>query len=120
MMGTNNGAVFKGYRAALQFIERIGADRIFARIQELAKFTYESALKLPKVHMLTPEDTRMYAGMVTFRIDGVDLRKLGPLFRRHNIWVVPGSNSLRVSTHIHTRIADLERFFTVLREGLAA
>jgi isopenicillin-N epimerase len=119
MVGTNNFAIFKGYRAALDFFNQIGPERIYARIHELARVAYRGAAQLPKVRMLTPEDDSLYRGMITFGIPGVDLRKLNPLLKSKMIWIVPGPDSVRISCHIHTRRADLELFFETLRGGLA-
>ncbi len=54
MVGTNNGAIFKGYLAALQFFEQIqGPQRVYARIHSLAREAFAQASKLPNVRMLT-------------------------------------------------------------------
>jgi selenocysteine lyase/cysteine desulfurase len=119
MIGTNNGAIFKGYRAAVRFFNEVGPERIYARIHSLARQTYARASGLPNVRLFTAEDDSLYGGMVSFGIAGADLRKVAPLFKKRMIWVVPGEDRVRVSCHIHTRPSDLDLFFSTLREGLA-
>lgn len=117
MLGTNNLAVFHGYLAALRLVKQIGPERIYARIHQLARRVYQRARELPNVEMLTPDDGRMFGGMVTFRIKGADLGPLVELCKKRRIWVAL-SDRIRISTHIHTRPPDLDAFFNTLEEAL--
>jgi len=119
MVGTNNRGIFEGYLAALRFLKRLGPERVYGRIHELAKTVRHRALRVPKLQMLTPDDDRMYAGLVTFEIPGLGKSPFWELAKRRRIWVV-GSDRIRISTHIHTRPRDIDVFFETLDEGLRA
>ncbi len=116
-VGTNNRAIFEGLMAGMRFARRIGPDRIYARIHALARRTLERARSLPYAEMLTPDDDRLFGAMVTFRLKGDDVRRLWELCRKRRIWTTE-KNPLRISTHIHTRPADLDLFFETLDEAM--
>ncbi len=112
-VGTNNRAIFEGLMAGVRFAQRIGPERIYDRIHELARRTRERAQELPYVELLTPDDDRMYGAMVAFRVRLPDLQQLWRLCDQRRIWTTKG-NPLRISTHIHTRPSDLDLFFETL------
>ncbi len=118
--GTNNRAIIEGMMAGLAFAERIGPERIYARIHELARATYTHARALPYAELLTPEDERLYGSLVTFRLrlPEAKLNKLWRLCDERLIWTTR-NQELRISTHIHTRRSDLDLFFETLSEAAA-
>lgn len=116
-VGTNNRAIFEGLMAGLRFALSIGPDRIYKRIHALAKRTLERARNLPYLDSLTPDDGRLYGAMVTFRLKDKHAARLWELCRRKRIWTTE-RNPLRISTHIHTRPADLDLFFETLEEAV--
>lgn len=118
--GTNNRAIIEGFMAGLQFAQDIGPAKIYERIHALAMDTYARARTLPYVEMLTPEDDRMYGSLVTFGIDLPErkLERLWALCRERRIWTTENPR-LRISTHVHTRRADLDLFFETLAEAAA-
>jgi selenocysteine lyase/cysteine desulfurase len=118
MVGTNNRAVFEGFAAALRFLKELGPERVYGRIHQMARNVLERARAFPKAELLTPDDDRMFAGMVTFRIRDADLKPVLDLAQKRRIWLVGGGDRFRISTHIHTRPEDLDAFFGTLREGL--
>ncbi len=118
--GTNNRAIIEGMMAGLAFAKAIGPDRIYARIHELAKETYARAADVDYLTLLTPEDDSMYGSLVSFQIDLPDakLKKLWQLCDDRLIWTTENPR-LRMSSHIHTRRADLDLFFDTLAEAAA-
>jgi selenocysteine lyase/cysteine desulfurase len=104
--------------AALRFLRALGPERVYGRIHQLARSVYERARALPKVELLTPNDDRMFAGMVTLRFPGADVTPVLKLAEKRRIWLLGGGERFRISTHIHTRPADLDAFFETVREGL--
>ena len=118
MVGTNNRAVFEGFAAALRFLKDLGPERVYGRIHQMARRVLERARAFPKAELLTPDDDRMFGGMVSFRIRDADLTPVLELAKKRRIWLAGGGDRFRVSTHIHTRPEDLDAFFGTLREGL--
>lgn len=114
-VGTNNRAIFEGLMAGLRFLQAIGPERVYARIHELARLSWRRARALG-VPLLTPEDDSLYAAIIAFRLSPEESRRLADLCRRKRIWALVGER-VRVSTHIHTRLRDIELFFETVREA---
>lgn len=115
-MGTNNRAIFEGLMAGMRFGGEIGNDHIYTRIHQLARMTYDRARRLPYIEMLTPDDDRMYAGLVTLRFKK-DASPAWEIMRQKKIWTIMGEQ-VRLSLHIHTRPQDIDLFFGILEETL--
>ena len=115
MVGTNNRAVFEGLMAGLRFHKQLGSERIYGRIHSLARMAFEKARQSPHVELLTPEDDRLYAGLVAVRIKK-DPAPLFALCKKKRMWVMQSQN-LRLSTHIHTRPSDIDLFFETVKEA---
>lgn len=118
-VGTNNRAIFEGFLAGLRFLKRLGPERVYRRIHELARRAFEEARTLPGVEMLTADDDRLFAGMVAFRLPEPIWKRTQELCRKRRIWVFGGPHC-RLSTHIHTRPSDLAAFFETVREAAKA
>jgi selenocysteine lyase/cysteine desulfurase len=118
--GTNNRAIIEGFMAGLHFAQAVGPQRIYKRIHDLAQEAYSRARALPYTEMLSPEDDSMYGSLVTFklRLPEQKLARLWQLCDERLIWTT-GNRQLRLSTHIHTRRADLDLFFETLAEAAA-
>lgn len=115
-LGTNNRAITEGLMAGLRFGRAVGHERIYARIHQLARMVHDKARLLPYIEMMTPADDRMYGGLVSIRFRK-DSAKVWELCRAKRIWTQEGER-VRLSTHIHTRPADIEMFFDLVRKAL--
>ena len=118
-VGTNSRAVLEGMGAGIRFAQAIGAERVYGRIHELARRARGLAAGIPELQLLTPEDDRMYGGLVAFRMpkplfDGFMKRAAA-----EKMWVY-GSPLMRIATHVHTRSQDVERFFELIRASRGA
>jgi len=118
--GTNNRAIIEGFMAGLHFARDIGHRAIFERIHALAVDVYARARALPYVELLSPEDDSMYGSLVTAKINlpEAKLARLWQLCDERLIWTTSNPR-LRISTHIHTRPADIDLFFETLEEAAA-
>jgi selenocysteine lyase/cysteine desulfurase len=115
-LGTNNRAILEGLMAGMHFSSDIGHDHVYARIHQLGRMAFERARRLPYIEMLTPDDDRMYAGMVTFRVKK-DGSRAWEIMRQKRMWSAMGEQ-IRHSTHIHTRPQDIDLFFGILEDTL--
>lgn len=118
MVGTNNRAILEGLLAGVRFLQTVGPQRVYDRIHHLTRRVFEQARALPNVELLTPDDDRMFGGMVAFRLPGTDVSPVLKLCRERRLWVLRRGEGFRVATHIHVRPSDIEEFFQTLREGL--
>jgi isopenicillin-N epimerase len=123
MVGTNNLAIIQGMMVALRFLQELGPESAYNRINDLAREVFTRARSVPTVELLTADDDRLYAGMVTFRIKSGNAPRFWDLCRLRRIWLLPAQatpgDRIRVSTHIHTRKSDLDLLFQTIQEGLS-
>jgi selenocysteine lyase/cysteine desulfurase len=117
MMGTNNRAVVEGAMAGLRFGKQLGPERIYARAHHVARYLLKKAQESPHVELLTPDDDRMFGGLVTVRFKTQRLEKFHELLAKRRIWTFRAPQ-VRLSTHIHTRPEDVDLYFETMREAL--
>jgi isopenicillin-N epimerase len=118
MVGTNNRAILEGLLAGVRFLKALGPDRVYARIHQLARRVFDQARAIPGLELLTPDDDRMFGGLVSIRVPGGDVKPVLKLCRERRLWVLGGGERFRIATHIHVQPADIDAFFHALREGL--
>ena len=118
MVGTNNRAIFEGLLAGLRFLKQLGPERVYERIHHLGRRVFEQARAMPELQMLTPDDDRMFAALVSFRMQPDHYKRFSEACKKKRIWITE-SERMRVSTHIHTRPADIDLFFETLRAARA-
>lgn len=106
------GTVYKpalaGMLAGLRWLEALGTQAIYARVQEMTCLARERLAALPGVTVYTPPNQ---AGLTSFNIDGVDpvdacaqLAEAGVIIRS-----VSGPGLLRASTSFYNDESDVER-----------
>jgi len=102
--------------AGIRFSEDIGRPAIYARIHQLARNAFDRLKRYPYIELLTPDDDRMFAGLVTmkFRKDPAPFFDLCDK-KKDRVYRNP---RFRLSTHIHTRTSDLDLFFGLMEETL--
>jgi selenocysteine lyase/cysteine desulfurase len=114
--GTNNRAIVEGMLAGLRFAQSVGTDRIYARIHQLARRTYERAARLPYIQPLTPNDDRMFAALVGIEFKR-DSTAVWQEASRRKIFV-SGGQHVRLSSHIHTRPQDIDELFDIIESKM--
>jgi selenocysteine lyase/cysteine desulfurase len=114
--GTNNRAIFQGMIAGLRFAQAVGPDRIYARIHQMARYTYARAAKLPYIELLTANDDRMFAGLVAIKFKK-DSGAVWPEVSKQKIFV-SGGPQVRLSSHIHTRPSDIDQLFDIIESKM--
>jgi selenocysteine lyase/cysteine desulfurase len=117
-VGTNNKALMMGMMAGLRFHQAIGSEAIFARVHELARRNRAMAAQRSFLKVITPDDDRMYGSLVTIDFGKRDMDKFWARIRERKIWTLVAPR-LRISTHIHTRMSDLELFYKTVDEHFA-
>jgi selenocysteine lyase/cysteine desulfurase len=114
--GTQNASIWAGVDAAIAFWEKIGIDKIEARVKYLASHLQFSLLNLKNnnLEMLTSLEASSRGGIIAFKLKNVEYNKFQTLatdagFR---IRVVPenGINCIRVSTHIYNSLDEINQF----------
>ena len=118
LVGTNNRAVFEGMMAGLQFAKDIGPERIMKRMHQLARMVRDRAAKEPSLRVLTPDDDRLFGCMVSLQLQPEHAKRFAALCKERRMWALAGER-FRVSTHIHTRPADIDALFQAIADSKA-
>lgn len=120
-VGTTNQSLVKGFEAALDFLDRIGHATVTQRIRALATSLRNGLATIPAVRVLTPSDERLRAGIVTWRLEGHDDRKVAAeLMERDHITVRAIVAGLRTSPHVYVTLADIDRLVARVRSMAGA
>ena len=85
-------------------------------IWTLARHTFERARALPYIELLTPDDDRMFAALVAISFKK-DATAVWQETSKRRIFV-SGGQRVRLSSHIHTRPADIDQLFDIIEEKL--
>lgn len=119
-LGQRNDAVFAGLAAALDFHERIGPDRIEARVLALTTAVIEAVASLDGVTPITSKDPALRAGVCVMAVEGVPARALFErLYSTHGFAGAP-TGGLRLSPHIYNTLGDIERAVAAIDESFTA
>lgn len=118
--GTRDAARIVGIGTAIEFLNRIGMERIGAYGSELATYLQEELRQIDGVTVLTPSDPDLAASMTTFKSDRVAYSDLFSYFlQHHRLRTRPvserGLDAVRVSTHLYNSRADCDLVVDALK-----
>ena len=125
-IGTSNLSVMVGLKAAIDFFNQIGPERIYAREHELATQVRDHVAKYPQAKIVNASSDPFYGGMVTFEANPPlpagattgGFKRVADGCTARNIRIVGGIDHFRVSTHIFTQPTELDLFYDALDAGL--
>jgi len=118
-LGQRNDATVAGLAAALDFHDRIGVERIEARMLELTTAMFDGLKGMKGARMVTPALPELRAGVCIVRFDGKEMRPIHEaLYREHRIATAP-TGGLRFSPHIYNTLADVERALAAVKAVVA-
>ena len=118
--GTQNDALFYALGAACDFVETIGADRIWRHNRLLAERFYYGLDEIPGVERLSPEEEAYRTAMIGFRMKAHTFTEINEYLAKDKIRVRPvaegGLNSIRVSFHINNYEGDVTAILDSLKK----
>jgi isopenicillin-N epimerase len=117
--GTGNPALLQGLEAALDLHFEIGPERVYRRIKELGDRLRRGLGRMDGVEIVTPVHPEMCAGLTTFKVDGVEDRKVqDELWRRGRIQprALREGKGVRYSTHIYNSEDEIDRTLQIVEE----
>ena len=123
--GTRDIPGIIGLAAAIDFLNRVGKERIERRVRQLRQQLYSGLQKLPRGKVASPPDGPLSSALVSFSLpSGVSCSSLaGTLRSRHKIIVKPvaanGLNAIRLSVHIYNSEEETEKLLAALKQELA-
>jgi selenocysteine lyase/cysteine desulfurase len=115
--GTSNLSVMVGFKAALDFFQTLGVERIYRRIHELAGSVREAIHRYPQLRTANASADSFYAGLVSFEPVKGDLQGVVKECAARNIRTVGGPQRMRIATHIFTQRSELSAFFDAIERG---
>ena len=120
-IGTEDYSRYLALPAAIDFMESAGLDYFRRRTHGLARYARERITALTSLEPWLPDSPEWYASMVTLELPAVDERALlEALWRDFRIesyvssW--NGRSLVRVSCHLYTEAAEIDRLVDALRE----
>lgn len=116
--GTSNLSVMMGLKAAVEFFNTIGPNRVFQRIHQLAGQVRDRIRKYSELRLINASADNFYAGMVSFEAVKGDLKRVLQECETRRIRTIGGAARFRISTHIFTQTTELQTFFDAVERGL--
>jgi isopenicillin-N epimerase len=117
-VGTSNLSVMVGLKAALDFFQTIGPERIYQRIHAQAGRVRERIKGRAALRLANASADAFYGGMVSFEPVKGDLKRVIEECAARNIRIVGGPERIRIATHMFTQSTELNAFFDALERGL--
>jgi selenocysteine lyase/cysteine desulfurase len=117
--GTGNPALLVGFEAALDLHFEIDPKRVQDRIKDLGDYLRRGLSQMDGNEIITPVHTKMCSGLTTFKVDGVEDRKLqDELWRRGRIQprALQGGRGVRYSTHIYNNKDEIDRTLQIIED----
>jgi selenocysteine lyase/cysteine desulfurase len=111
--GTLNTIGCFGQRAALEFLLKVGVDRIASAVQGLAGRLYEG-VTAKGYEVLAERTEATGSGIVSFRHPRTDARTIVSDLRRNRVVVAPRQGWVRMSPHFYVDAAAIDRVVDLL------
>lgn len=117
--GTRNLADQIGFGVALDFWEKTGWNRVFAKIAAYTDQLKTVLAEIPALALKTPQSYDQSSGIVTVQLPGVDARALCQrLLEEERILIAPiegEPGSIRISTHVFNSDSEVRSLIEALR-----
>ena len=124
--GTQNIAGVIGLGAAIEYIKKIGIDKIHEREIKLREYLIEKLVKIPHIDIINLEAD---SGIVAFNVDGIFSQDVAYYLNKYNICVRAGNhcaklvknatgvtNSLRVSLYFYNTESEIDELVELLSD----
>lgn len=115
--GTLNQSLLRGLETAVDFMDRIGRDRVEERVRFLGTYLRKGLAQVPRATIVSPTHPELSAGITTWGVQGVSGRALqDALWDRKKIRVrAAGENAVRQSCHIYNSTREIDATLEVAR-----
>jgi Selenocysteine lyase len=114
VFGTANFFNFHPLATAIEYVSRLGVDRVAAHDSALVQ-RFVDGLDRHRYRLLSPESGPARSTLVFFSpLDGNDAPRVLQSLRAARIYVAPRAGALRLSPHLHNTEDDIDRVLTAL------
>lgn len=117
--GSFNMVGIAAFGASLGLLLEIGVERIWERVRRLTDRVIESAERAG-YELVSPRNPEDRSGIVTFRVAGADPQALWKSLLARGVVCSARSGGIRVSPHFYNTPEEIDRFFGILGEEIAA
>jgi isopenicillin-N epimerase len=119
-LGTSNLSVMVGLKAALDFFQTIGPERIYARIHQQSGKIRDIVTSRPGLAVTAASRDDFYGGLLSFTNTKGNLDKVAEECGKRSIRVAGGGPRMRIATHIFTQQTEINAFADAVDAGLRA
>jgi isopenicillin-N epimerase len=117
-LGQRNDAIMAGLAAALDLHDRIGIERVDARVTELGRRLRDGLAGIEGTQLVTPAAPDLYLGVIVTQFTGgVGAKVYDRLYRAHGVIGAP-TGGLRLCPHVYNTLADVDRAVEAVRRAL--
>ena len=129
--GTPNVAGAVGFGTALNYLSRIGMEKIREHEVELSNYLVNKLLEIPQINILGPLDLRKRVGLISFTIKGTHPHDISAVLNTEGIAVRSGMHcamklhkdlnipaSTRVSYYIYNSTDDMDKLINGISKAL--
>lgn len=108
-VGTYNMIGIQGLHASLSTFEEVGHSNVYSMIKEHTNYLYRNLSEESGIHLLTPSDSDYRAGIVTFKVDGMnDCDQFVSKLTRQQITLSSREGFIRISPHYYNKREELD------------
>ena len=106
--------------ASLSLFEEIGFDTVEQRLADNVSTLETAITRIPGTTIVTPKAPERRAGILTFRVDGVDSKTLYTTLMRAQLICSPRAGGIRLAPHFYTSTVVLEQAASMIAESITA
>lgn len=120
--GTPNISGIIGLGAAIDYLQKIGMDKIYQHEEELGQYTLQALTKIPNLRLLGPQDMKDRGSIFSFDLPGLHPHDLAAILAERGICIRAGNHcaqplmeylhvpaTSRVSLFWYTTQSDIDR-----------
>ncbi len=127
--GTVNPAGAWGLKAAIEYLNGVGFDKIREIEDRLTEMIFDEFAKLPYMHICGSKDPKCHTGIVSFTIDGVHPHDIASILDADNIGIRAGhhcaqplmdylkvGNTARASLYLYNEEEDVKKLIESIKK----
>lgn len=108
-VGTYNMIGISGLHAALTTFEEVGYEHVYSKVQDHTSYLLKQLSEAKKIHLLTPLEANYNAGIVTFKVAGMnDSDQFVSELKNHKITLSSREGFIRISPHYYNMREELD------------
>lgn len=114
--GSPNMLAAHGLNASLSLLLEVGIENIASRVTRLTSYLREQLSGFTDIEILSRPETRLSAGITTFRVAGIDQQKLYQTLMQQQVICANRGGGIRFSPHFYQQPAHIDEALTRLRD----